>query len=136
MVIAVIGGSGACGLEVCQRAQELGHEVVALVRRPESFPLQEIEARKADVTDEVSLYDSLKGVDVVVGCFGVPGRLKHAFLSTRLYSRGIRNVISAMERRGIGRLVMLSSAAVLSPRPMASSGICSYDLCAGACTPT
>lgn len=40
MKIAIIGATGGTGRKVVERALELGHEVIAVARRPEVIPPQ------------------------------------------------------------------------------------------------
>ncbi|MFE9451754.1 NAD(P)-dependent oxidoreductase [Streptomyces sp. NPDC006739] len=73
MRIAVLGATGRVGRLVVEQALQRGHEVVALVRRPETRPVSgqpTVEIRRADVTAPAAFPD-LADVDVVVSALGI-----------------------------------------------------------------
>ncbi|MBY8880680.1 NAD(P)-dependent oxidoreductase [Actinacidiphila acidipaludis] len=86
MRIAILGASGKTGHATVEQALARGHQVVALVRRPEVFTVRDpsahdrVEVRRADVTSPADFPD-LSDVDVVVSALGVskgdgPGALE------------------------------------------------------------
>jgi uncharacterized protein len=73
MRIAVLGATGKVGHLIAEQAVERGHEVVALVRRPEAYTPPgkgAVEVRKADVAKPGSFPD-LGDVDVVISALGI-----------------------------------------------------------------
>ena len=73
MRIAVLGATGKVGHLIVEQAVERGHEVVALVRRPEAYTLPgqgAVEVRKADVAKPESFPD-LSDLDVVISALGI-----------------------------------------------------------------
>ncbi|MFH8336359.1 NAD(P)-dependent oxidoreductase [Streptomyces sp. AM6-12] len=73
MRIAVLGATGRVGRLVVEQALRRGHEVVALVRRPETRPMHgqpTVEIRQADVTVPAA-FPELRDVDVVVSALGI-----------------------------------------------------------------
>ncbi|MFH9353118.1 NAD(P)-dependent oxidoreductase [Kitasatospora sp. NPDC017646] len=73
MRIAVLGATGRVGRLIVEQSLQRGHEVVALVRRPEArtVPGQAaVELRRADVTAPAAFPD-LADVDVVVSALGI-----------------------------------------------------------------
>jgi hypothetical protein len=71
MRVAVLGATGKVGRLIVEQAVERGHEVVALVRRPQAYtPPGAVEVRKADVTEPGSFPD-LSDVDVVISALGI-----------------------------------------------------------------
>ncbi|MEY8744398.1 NAD(P)-dependent oxidoreductase [Bacillales bacterium AN1005] len=77
MKIAVIGATGGTGRKVMERALELGHEVVAIARRPEMIsPLKRLTIRQGDVFDESSLVRAIAGAEVVISCISRPVTLR------------------------------------------------------------
>lgn len=83
MRIAVLGATGKVGSVVVSQAAERGHQVVALVRRPENYRASArsgVEVRAADVTKPESFPD-LSDVDAVISALGIskgdgPGTLR------------------------------------------------------------
>ena len=73
MRIAVLGATGKVGHLVVEQAVERGHEVVALVRRPQAYTPPgkgAVEIRKADVAQPGSFPD-LSDVEVVISALGI-----------------------------------------------------------------
>ncbi|REK74441.1 NAD(P)-dependent oxidoreductase [Paenibacillus paeoniae] len=128
MKIAIIGATGGTGRKVMERALALGHEVVAVARRPEVIsPIERLSTRQGDVFDASSIAKAIAGTDVVISCIGPssnfsPGAEKKGLLNIRaarnvmaanfspgtVMSEGIPNMLAACERAGVKRLVMQS----------------------------
>ncbi|SFY48888.1 NAD(P)-dependent oxidoreductase [Streptomyces sp. F-1] len=73
MRIAVLGATGRVGRLVVEQALDRGHEVVALVRRPQQYAQPArggVEVRRADVTNPQS-FPELGDVDVLVSALGI-----------------------------------------------------------------
>lgn len=113
MRIVVIGATGGTGRLVVGEGAARGHEVVALARRPDAdIPHGErIRIAPGDVRNPESLAAALEGADAVVSCLGVGG-LFAAKKVGDLLSAGARNLLAAMQQRGVRRLVAVSSVGV------------------------
>ncbi|MQY19165.1 NAD(P)-dependent oxidoreductase [Nocardia macrotermitis] len=119
MRIAVFGANGPTGRLLTDLALAAEHDVVAVTRRPDSFPLHHdrLTVAGADVLDQAALDPVLAGTDAVLSVLGVPfGRAPVV-----TYSHGIGNIIAAMRRQGVRRLVAVTSTAV-DPHPYADAG--------------
>lgn len=128
MKIAIIGATGGTGRKVMERALELGHEVVAVARRPEVIsPAERLITRQGDVFDASSMVKAIAGTDAVISCIGPPsnfspGAAKKGLLNViaaknvmaanfspgTVMSEGIPNILAACQRAGVKRLVMQS----------------------------
>lgn len=117
MRVAVIGSTGGTGRKVIEQALERGHDVIALARRPEAIALEHerLEVRRADVRDLGSLEAALAGVDVVVSTFGAAR--SSLFGKITVYSEGANNLVAAMKKVGIERLVVVTSGGVEDDDP-------------------
>ena len=105
MKLAVLGATGSTGQAVVQRALALGHDVVAVSRRPSpSSDSPHLTIRMGDVRDASSLVPALAGADAVVTCIGPASNISPG----DLMSVGISNALAACRQAGVKRLVMQS----------------------------
>ncbi|MFC7619808.1 NAD(P)-dependent oxidoreductase [Microlunatus sp. GCM10028923] len=120
MRITVFGANGLTGRLLTEQALAAGHEVAAVTRRPDSFPLQhdQLEVVGADVLDPAAADLAVAGRDAVLSTLGVPAGKKP--IST--YSRGVINIVAAMRRHRVRRLAVVSSTGV-DPQPYSDGGI-------------
>jgi uncharacterized protein YbjT (DUF2867 family) len=111
MRITVFGATGPTGRRVVEQALAAGHRVVAVARRPEDVPAREgLTVVAADATDPQAVDAAVAGSDAVLSALGArPSRRPVA-----VYSEGVRNIVAAMGRHGVRRLVVVSSS-VLDP---------------------
>lgn len=119
--VVVFGANGRTGRLIVEEALRAGHDVTAAVRTPESFPpLAErtppcpgrLSVVRADVRDPASVQAAVTGHDAVISAIGPPGRLARG-----LYSDSARALLPAMERTGVTRVLILSSAGVRHDDP-------------------
>lgn len=109
MRIVLFGANGATGRVLTGQALDGGHGVTAVTRRPAQFPItnDRLDVVEADVHDPAAVDASLEGADVVLSTLGVPFTRK----PITVYSAGVGNIVAAMHRRGLKRLVVVSSSA-------------------------
>ena len=107
--ILVFGASGGTGLEVVEQALEAGHKVTAILRHPDKFPIRHEQLRiiKGDVLNSISYENTFFGMDVVISCLGTRNRE-----ATVVYSQGVTNILQAMQKVGMDRIICLSAGAV------------------------
>jgi uncharacterized protein YbjT (DUF2867 family) len=107
MRIVIFGANGQTGRLLTRRALDAGHTAVAVTRRPDGFPFADprLTVAGADVRDASSLVDVVDGADAVLSTLGVP----FSFKPIDTYSVGLRNIIEAMQKTSIRRLVIVSS---------------------------
>ncbi|THF70220.1 SDR family oxidoreductase [Deinococcus sp. Arct2-2] len=107
MRLTVFGANGPSGRLVVQQALALGHTVRAVTRQPEAFPAlgPELEVTGADVFDADAVDRAVAGSDAVISSLGVP----YSRQPIEVYSTGTGHVVAAMQRRGIRRLLCVSS---------------------------
>jgi biliverdin reductase / flavin reductase len=114
MRFAVVGATGGTGQEIITQGLAKDHEMVAVVRRPEAITqtAKNLSVVKADIMNDESLAAAFDGCDAVISCLGVGGLFAARKVGT-LLSAGTSNVIAAMARKGIDRLVVASSVGVV-----------------------
>ncbi len=113
MKIIVFGASGGTGIEVVKQALEAGHAVTAFVRNPAKVSLQhqQLKLVMGDVTDAAAVEKAIAGQEAVVSALGpsrppVPGMMETS----------AQNLVAAMRKAGIRRLVSTTGAGVRDPQ--------------------
>ncbi|WP_035793639.1 NAD(P)-dependent oxidoreductase [Kitasatospora mediocidica] len=109
MHIVVFGASGPTGRQLTDQALAAGHRVTAVARRPQAVPPRAgLTVQAADATDPDAVDAAVAGADAVLSALGAtPGRKP-----VTVYSAGATNILAAMRRQGVRRLVAVSSSAV------------------------
>ncbi|MBS1797991.1 MAG: SDR family oxidoreductase [Acidobacteria bacterium] len=107
MKIAIFGATGGVGGRAVEQALERGYEVTAFAREPSAVKIahERLTVVKGDCFDADSVERAVAGQAAVVSCIGsrnyVPG--------DRVASVGTQNIIDAMRRQAVARLIALSS---------------------------
>lgn len=111
MKIVVFGATGDTGVPLVKQLLLEGHEVTAIVRKPEKLGLsgERLEIVKGDVLNPSTIEGQLRGKDAVLSVLGGNHRQP-----TTVYSEGIENIIKEMVRSGVSRLVCLSAETLKS----------------------
>ena len=107
MKLIIFGATGSIGRQVVSLALAQGHTVTAFARDAAKVGLQHDNLRIAlgDVMDPASVENAITGHDAVLVSIGA-GR------NGNVRAEGTRNIIRAMEKRGIRRLICQSSLGV------------------------
>src|SRR5579859_4267593 len=108
MKILIIGAAGNVGRLLIGQALVASHDITAFVRNKAKFqiPDEKVRVIQGDVLVPETLEEAMKGQEVILGGISAkPGK-------TTAYSQGAQNLIEAMERHGVRRLVWITSAAV------------------------
>lgn len=117
MKILVTGANGFIGSNLCAHfAQEAGYEVAGLVRRASDLSflrgLDRVRTAVGDLTDPASLDAAMEGASVVYHVAGYSSDWG-AWRDFRAGNvDGVRNVMGAARRRGVRRVVHISSVSV------------------------
>jgi NADH dehydrogenase len=115
--IAVAGGTGFVGSEIVRELRRRGRRVVAISHRGEVARGQlpdDVEIRRADVSDADSLATVLDGVDELVIALAFPGSpveqpaKRYTFLEVDAH--GTERLVAAGRRANVRRIVYLSGA--------------------------
>jgi len=105
--IIVFGATGKLGLQILRQALDANLDVTAFVRDPARLTIQDPKLRvvTGDTLDAGSVERGMAGgFDAVVSALGVFHREPRTELSD-----GTANIISAMQKHGVPRLVVVSS---------------------------
>ena len=105
MKIALIGSSGNVGTRLIAELLRRGHTVTGIVRNPASAkPQPGVDVKQADVKQEDTLADLLKGHDAVIH-------------SAKFGTTDAGSVIRATKRAGVRRLLVVGGAGSLEVAP-------------------
>ena len=109
MQIAVIGASGNTGSAVVELALENGHDLRAIVRKPDAcgkLAGRGAEILAGDLDDHEGISSALTGVEALYYCSPLPVGYDEPFAVER--ARG-RNLINTAQSAGVKHLVLLSA---------------------------
>ena len=110
MRIALFGASGGIGRQVAEQALAAGHELRALSRDGGRLAAHDLLSVVAgDIVDADAVARTVEGTDGVIWAVG-PTR--NSAQQVEMFERGARNLVAAMERHGVRRLVALSGAGI------------------------
>ena len=106
----VFGSTGGTGRRIVTQALEQGHHVTAFARSPEKLNIahENLQMLQGDVLDYPSVEQAIAGQDVVLCALGLSAILD----KSQLRANGTKNIIRAMEKNGVTRLICQSSNGV------------------------
>jgi putative NADH-flavin reductase len=116
--IALFGGTGSMGKYALELALSKGYEVRALVRNPEKVTTKNdrLTLIKGDVLIAEDVKKAVQGTDLVVSLFGHPFGKKNAVEAPdNLQTEGTRNIVAAMKKYEVERIISLSGGGVPFP---------------------
>lgn len=113
MHIAVFGGTGRTGIPLIQQALEAGHTIVVLVRTPSKMSIHDerLTLIQGDVLNPADVDKVVQGSDAVISVIGhIKGSPKD------MQTVAMKNILAAMNKYGVKRLVSLTGAGVAVPQ--------------------
>ena len=112
MKITVFGASGRTGRLLVEQALAAGHDVTAFVRDQAKLSLRHERLRvvRGDVRDAAMVDEAVRGRDAVISTLG-PTR--HG--PKDVMAVGLQNIVAAMEKHGVRRLIVMTGAGVPAP---------------------
>ena len=109
MKVLIIGATGATGKILMREALAQGHEVTALARNPSALAPEDHRLRvlQGNALDASSMEAAVVGQDAVLLALGT-----RSSRPTTLFSESTHNVIGAMDKHGVRRLVCITGVGV------------------------
>lgn len=106
MRLAVFGATGRTGKELVEQALAAGNEVVVFARNPSKLGIAEehLSMVRGGLTDEALIERAASGADAVISVLGPRSGSKDKPLT-----QGMQNIITAMDRRAVRRLIVSST---------------------------
>lgn len=116
MKVFLFGATSPTGKLVLENLLAENHSVTALARNPDVISIrhQNLIIVKGDVFNPSSFQKSLNGNDLVVSILGTGSNNK----PTTIYSAGGQNILDAMRKAGIKKLITLTSGGVQKDDPV------------------
>jgi putative NADH-flavin reductase len=110
MKLVILGATGGIGLELVRQSIERGHQVTALVRRPEPLNSFSNQAKiiQGDVLDPSRLATVLAGHDAIASGFGPRPPIAKA--ESDLLTRFASSLTIAAQQSRVRRAILVSSA--------------------------
>jgi putative NADH-flavin reductase len=107
--VLVLGATGATGQELVTQAVDQRHDVTALVRNPDKVKVHDGRLRvvAGSVMDASAVADAVDGQDAVLVTLG--SNEPKALFSAVLMTKSMGAIVTAMEQRGVSRIVLLSA---------------------------
>ena len=114
MKILIIGGSGKTGKQLVKQGLEAGHEVTVLLRKPHKLGMhdQRLIKIKGDVLKPETMDQAFKDQDAVLCSLGH----KRFFIKTQILSKGTANIIRAMQKNGVKRIICITALGINDSR--------------------
>lgn len=106
MKLLIVGATRGIGRQLLEQALAAGHAVTVLVRDPQRLAVQHqaLTVVKGDILDADSVELAVAGQDAVCCSIGV----KVPWIRVTLFSDGTRNLLQAMNKTGIRRLICVT----------------------------
>ena len=113
MKVALIGATGYVGSKILAEALARGHQVSAIVRKPEALdPGPSLIPYRADIHDVEELARLLSGHDVVIHAFN-PGRGRTDSDIFEQHVQGHKAILDAVRKSGVRRFLAVGGAGSL-----------------------
>ncbi len=105
--LLIFGATGTVGREVVKQALAQGYGVTAFARTPSKIEMQHenLTVVQGDVLDPVAVEHAVRGQDVVICALGAGAK-------GQVRSEGTKQIIQAMEKTGVRRLICQSTLGV------------------------
>lgn len=112
MRIVVFGASSASGKLLVEKALSKGHDVTAFVRDASKLGLMHdrLKTIVGDALNPTQVEDAVRGSDAVLSTLGPKG--KPAIMA----AQSTKNIVDAMKKHGVERLVLVSVAGIAVPQ--------------------
>ncbi len=106
MKLVIFGSTGSVGRQLVKQALEQGHSVTAFARNPAKLDIQHpnLNIVRGDVMELSAVEKAVAGQDGVMCVLGAGNNL-----TSTIRSQGTRQIIQAMEKAGVKRLICQST---------------------------
>ena len=115
MKLTIFGATGRTGKQLVEQALAAGNHVVAYVRNPSKleFKHKYLTIVEGELADQMMIEQAVDGTDAVISVLGPRGGSKD-----KPITRGMQNIITAMNKYGVRRLIVSSTLSVKDPNDL------------------
>ncbi|MGP8125562.1 MAG: NAD(P)-dependent oxidoreductase [Nitrososphaerales archaeon] len=110
--ITVFGATGGTGRQLVSQALAAGYEVVAYARHPSKLSISDehLTVVQGELSDQASIERAIQGTEAVLSALGPHGRSRN-----KPITQGMQNIIAAMKKQGVRRLIVTSTLSAKDP---------------------
>ena len=110
MKILIVGGTGKTGRELIKQGLEKGYTLTVLARKPGKLKITDPDLKviRGNVLKPENVEEAVRGQDVILSALGH----KRFFIKTSILSKGTANIIQAMEKNKVSRLLCITSLGI------------------------
>jgi len=111
--IVIFGATGETGKQLVEQALATGNEVVVYARNPSKLNVshEHLTVIQGELSDAALIETAVKDTGAVLSALGPRGGSKNKPLT-----QGIQNIIAAMKKQGISRLIVTSTLSAKDPK--------------------
>ncbi len=115
MKIAIFGATGETGRQLVEQALAAGYQVVAYVRNPSKLNTrhESLTIVQGELADQAIIERAVSAADAVISVLGPRGGSKG-----KPITRGMQNIIEAMKKQGVRRLIISSTLSAKDPNDL------------------
>jgi len=115
MKIAIFGATGETGRQLVEQALAAGYQVVAYVRNPSKLNTkhENLTIVQGELADQAIIERAVSAADAVISVLGPRGGSKG-----KPITRGMQNIIEAMKKQGVRRLIISSTLSAKDPNDL------------------
>jgi putative NADH-flavin reductase len=115
MKLSIFGATGGTGKQLVEQALVAGNEVVAYVRNPSKLNMkhEHLTIVQGELSDQTMIESAVNGADAVISVLGPRGESR-----SKPITRGMQNIIAAMKKYGVRRLIISSTLSAKDPNDL------------------
>lgn len=115
MKIAIFGATGETGRQLVEQALAAGYQVVVYVRNPSKLNTkhENLTIVQGELADQAIIERTVSAADAVISVLGPRGGSKG-----KPITRGMQNIIEAMKKQGVRRLIISSTLSAKDPNDL------------------
>jgi len=117
MKLIIFGATGEAGRQLIKQALAAGDEVRAFARNPSNLTIrhEHLTIVQGELHDLASIEQAVNGTDAIISLLG-PRPVED--IKSKPLTRGTQNIVAAMKKCGVRRLIVVSTPSASAPNDM------------------